>query len=227
LSADYTFDLLETEVGSSAEGATRGDFLRRLVTGGGALLVGGTVLAEFAPSASAASAKLDVTILNAALSLENLGKTFYAEAQQNAKLTGQTAVFVKVVHKHEVAHAAFVASALGKDANLVPSFSFGERTSTQAHVQSFALNLEGLCTEALIGVAPLLRRETLAKAGTLLPVEAQHVAWISNILGDDPAPKPFNPGTTLPTVEKKISAYIVKTPVKKKTTSKKTTSKKS
>ena len=208
MSAEYTFDVMDAEAGPSYEGSSRGDFLRRLVTGGGALLVGGTVLAEFAPGARAASTKMDLTILNAALILENLGKTFYGEAMSTAKLTGETKTFVKVVHGHEVLHAKFVKNALGSHAKPLPSFSFGYHTHTQTSVEKFAETLEGICVEALVGVAPLLTRTTLAKAGPLLPVEAQHVAWISNIRKQDPAPSPFNPAGTLTGVEKKISPYL-------------------
>jgi hypothetical protein len=210
LSADYTFDLLQEETESPTSSATRGDFLRRLVTGGGALMVGGTVLAEFAPGAQAASTKTDLTILNAALILENLGVTFYGEAMKNVKLTGETKTFVKVVHGHEVQHAKFVKKALGSHAKKLPGFSFGKHTASQAAVEKFAEKLEGICTEALVGVAPLLTRATLAKAGPLLPVEAQHVAWISNIRKQSPAPSAFNPKGTLTGVEKMIAPYLTK-----------------
>ena len=210
MTAEYTYDLLEDGPGAPEDVASRGHFLRRLVTGGGALLLGGTLLAEFAPGAKAASAKMDVTILNAALILENLGVSFYGEAMSTAKLTGETKTFVKVVHGHEVQHAQFVKKALGSHAKPLPSFSFGYHTHTQTSVEKFAENLEGICTEALVGVAPLLTRATLAKAGPLLPVEAQHVAWISNIRKQSPAPAAFNPAGTLTGVEKKISPYLKK-----------------
>ena len=214
MNVDYTFDLLGPEVvshGPSVDsGGTRGNFLRRLVTGGGALLAGGAVVAEFAPAAEAASAEMDVTILNAALIIENLGKTFYAEAMKNVKLTGDTKTFVSVVHSHEVAHAKFVKEALGKDAKKVPGFTFGSHTQSQAAVEAFAYSLEGICTAALVGVGPLLTRKTLAKAGPLLPVEAQHVAWISNIRDKSPAPSPFNVKDTLGGVEKLIAPYLKK-----------------
>jgi len=211
VNSDFTFDLLGPAArdGQMDESrATRGDFLRRVVTGGGALLAGGALVAEFAPAAEAASAKMDVTILNAALILENLGKTFYAESMKNSKLTGETKTFVHVVHGHEVQHAAFVKAALGKDAKKLPRFDFGTRTHSQAQVQKTAMELEGICTAALVGVAPLLTRKTLAHAGVLLPVEAQHVSWISNILNRSPAPSPFNPKDTIGGVEKIIAPLL-------------------
>jgi hypothetical protein len=214
VSSDYTFDVLDshadTSAGEGSSGATRGDFLRRLVTGGGALMAGGAVLAEFAPMARAASASTDVTILNAALILENLGVAFYGEALKYGHLTGETHYFARIVHAHEVAHARFVKSALGADAKPVPAFDFGSRTHSQALVQTTAYDIEGTCTAALVGVAPLLTRATLAKAGPLLPVEAQHVSWISNILGRNPAPAPFNVKDTIPGVEKIIAPLIKK-----------------
>jgi hypothetical protein len=214
LSDEYTFDLLAPESGTRVDhqppGSARRDFLRRLVVGGGTLTVGGALVAEFAPAASAASVKTDITILNAALILEELGVNFYAQAMKNAKLTGQTATFVKTVHSHEVAHAAFVKKALGADAKKVPAFDFGTRTHTQAQVQKTAYEIEGICTAALVGVSTLLTRKTLAAAGTLLPVEAQHVAWISNIIGYSPAPLAFNPKDTLAGVNKTIAPLLAK-----------------
>jgi hypothetical protein len=214
VSDEFTYDLLEPHGGTAVDdqpsGAGRRDFLRRLVIGGGTLTVGGALAMEFAPAASAASTKTDITILNAALILENLGKDFYAEALKQAKLTGQTKTFVTTVHAHEVAHAAFVKKALGSAAKPLPSFTFGKRTSSQAEVQSTAYDIEGLCTAALVGVAPLLTRKTLKSAGALLPVEAQHVAWISNILGRSPAPSAFNPKDTIAGVEKTIAPLIAK-----------------
>lgn len=214
MSDSYSFDLLEPDAGSAVDnqlpGSPRRDFLRRLVIGGGTLTVGGALAMEFAPSAGAASVATDLTILNAALILENLGKDFYADALRNAKLTGQTKTFVTTVHSHEVAHAAFVKKALGKYAKPLPTFEFGTRTSTQAQVERTAYELEGTCTAALVGVAPLLTRKTLAAAGTLLPVEAQHISWISNILGLSPAPSAFNPKDTIPGVEKIIAPLLKK-----------------
>jgi hypothetical protein len=185
------FDLLDP-------GPTRGEFLRRLVVGGGALLTGGTVVAEFAPPArAAASSSRDTAILNAALVLEELGASFYGQALQHGGLGGETLTFVQTVHAHEVAHAAFVRRLLGAAAKPAPRFSFGDRTASEASVQHTAMMLEGLCTEALVGVAPLLTRRTLGKAGALLPVEARHVAWITAIVHGNPAPSAFQAGTTL------------------------------
>ena len=214
MSDDFTFDLLDPDAGTAVDdqphGSARRDFLRRLVVGGGTLTVGGALAMEFAPMASAASLSTDLTILNAAAILENLGKDFYADALRNAKLTGATKTFVTTVHAHEVAHAAFVKKALGSHAKPLPTFAFGTRTSTQAQVQQTAYELEGLCTAALVGVAPLLTRKTLAAAGVLLPVEAQHISWISYIRSESPAPLAFNPKDTIPGVEKTIAPLLAK-----------------
>jgi hypothetical protein len=214
VSESYTFDLLDPSSGTAVDnqppGTARRDFLRRLVIGGGTLTVGGALAMEFVPAASAASTSMDITILNAALILENLGKDFYADALKNAKLSGQTETFVKTVHAHEVQHAAFVKAALGSHAKPLPTFDFGGRSSTQAKVQQTAYEIEGICTAALVGVSTLLTRKTLKSASTLLPVEAQHVAWISNILGYAPAPSAFNPKDTIAGVEKTIAPLLRK-----------------
>ncbi len=214
MSDSFAFDLLDPDAGTAVDnqppGTARRDFLRRLVVGGGTLTVGGALAMEFAGNAGAASVTTDLTILNAAAILENLGKDFYAAALKNVKLTGETKTFVTTVHAHEVAHAAFVKKALGSHAKPLPSFDFSGHLGSQAEVEELAYEIEGICTAALVGVAPLLTRKTLAAAGVLLPVEAQHISWISNIRGVSPAPLAFNPKDTIPGVEKTIAPLLKK-----------------
>ena len=172
-------------------GDSRADFLRKAAVGGGALLGGGALAAALPEGAMAGPARSDIAILNFALTLEFLEAAFYTEAERRRALSGETAKFAQVVGRHERAHVAFLRKALGRQAVKKPRFNFKGTTANQAQFQSTAQTLEDTGVAAYLGqVGRIKNKKILAAAGSILPVEARHAAWIRDIRGRGNPPLP-------------------------------------
>ena len=191
------------EAGAQVDGATRAVFLRRTAAFvGGGLLVG-TFPVAFAQAASGGLPAGDVAILNYALTLEYLEAAFYAEAVSKGALTGETKTFAKVVADHEAQHVAALSKALGSKAVKKPTFNFQGTTSSQSSFQTTAMTLEDTGVKAYLGQAGNIKTPAvLQAAGSILPVEARHAAWIENIISKgsgspSPAPDAFQPAATM------------------------------
>jgi hypothetical protein len=143
--------------------------------------------------ASAATPASDVAILNYALTLEYLEAAFYAEAVSGKALSGETKTFATVVAGHEAAHVAALKAALGSSAVAKPTFDFKGTTTNQAMFQATSETVEYLGVSAYLGQVPnVVSKAVLAAAGSILPVEAWHAAWIADIRrhGAQPYPAP-------------------------------------
>jgi Ferritin-like domain len=179
---------------TAEEAITRSDAVRRAVTFGGAFLGGGALLGLLSPSAKAASlSKSDVAILNYALTLEYLEAAFYAEAVANGKLSGELAVFAKVVGEHEAAHVAALEDTLGAKKIKKPKFDFQGTTSDSAKFAATAQVLEDTGVAAYKGQASAVKSNTILVAAlSIHAVEARHAGWIRAINGAAPAPAAFD-----------------------------------
>jgi hypothetical protein len=188
------------ETGSKVDPHTRSAFLRKAGIGIGAV-VGGGALMGVLPGLAEASATSDVDILNFALTLEYLEAAFYAEAVSKGALTGETKTFAKVVAGHEAGHVAALKGALGSSAVKSPKFNFKGTTSNQAKFQATSEVLEYTGVSAYLGqVGNISSKKVLGAAGSILPVEAWHAAWIADIRRHGakpyPAPVAFASGKT-------------------------------
>ena len=184
------------ETAAEAEETTRNDLLRRGAVAGGGLLIGAVPLA--AAIAQGGVPKSDVAILNFALTLEYLEAAFYQEAVSAGRLDGRAARFAQVVAGHEQAHVEALQKALGAKAVKKPKFDFKGTTRSKGKFVSTAIVLEDTGVSAYQGAAPSIKTPAiLAAAGSILPIEARHAAWIRNIQGAGkgpvPAPEAFNP----------------------------------
>ncbi len=196
---------------AEASGDTRGSLLRK--TGafvGGGLLLGGVPLAV-AGAQGGGLPKSDVTILNFALTLEYLESTFYQRAVASGKLQGSLATFAQVVAGHEAAHVQALLSTLGSKAVKKPSFDFKGTTSDPKKFAATAQVLEDTGVTAYEGqVTNIKTPAVLMAAGSILPIEARHAAWIRDIngRGSDPVPAPdaFNPAKTMDEVLAAVKA---------------------
>lgn len=128
----------------------------------------------------------DFAVLNYAYALEQLEAAFYTQvlqqpyrgfnASDEQSLTG--------IQSHEVAHREFFRSALGGNAipNLQVDFgrvNFASRQSVLGTARTF----EDLGVAAYNGAGQLLRNpDFLAKAGSIVSVEARHAATIRDML---------------------------------------------
>lgn len=170
-------------------GSSRAEFVARAVLAGGTLAAGGALVAALPRlAASAPSPAQDQKILNFALQLEYIEAAFYAEAFAKRKLKGDLLEYVTTVRDHERAHVAFLKGALGRKASEEPEFDFGDATSDPRKFTAAAITLEETVIAAYNGQAANLTKGTLAKAATIVSVEARHAGWIRAIAGRDPAP---------------------------------------
>ncbi|CAB4684059.1 MAG: ferritin-like domain-containing protein [Actinobacteria bacterium] len=187
---------------ADAAGHSRGAFLTKAGTGIGALIAGGALLGALPEIASAGVSSGDIKILNYALTLEYLEASFYAEAVKKGALTGETKAFAKVVAGHEAAHVTALKGTLGAKAVARPKFDFADTTSSQAKFQATSEVLEYTGVSAYLGqVGHIKSGAVLAAAGSILPVEAWHAAWIADIRrhggAPHPAPVAFAAGKTM------------------------------
>jgi rubrerythrin len=194
------FKLEELDVdGAIQEGAetvdpvTRASFLRKAGIGVGAVVGGSTLLGSFPAIASAGVPASDIAILNFALTLEYLEAEFYAQAVARGNFSGETRMFADKVAAHEAAHVAFLKKTLGRKAVKKPKFDFKDTVTNVAKFQATANVLEDTGVAAYLGQVGNIRNKTVLKAaGSILPVEARHAAWIRDIRGhgDSPTPAP-------------------------------------
>ncbi len=193
LLADVDADGAVAEAAEEALGGTRADFLKKAGLGAAALAGGGALLGALPSIASAGVTSGDVAILNFALTLEYLEAAFYAEAVSKGALHGETKKFARLVASHEAAHVAALKGALGSKAVAKPKFDFKGTTAHQAKFQATSEKLEYTGVSAYLGqVGHIKSKAVLGAAGSILPVEAWHAAWIADIRrhGGNPPPAP-------------------------------------
>ena len=166
---------------------TRANVMR----GGVVLAAGGAALAAWPRDThSARSAKQDAAILKFALVVEDLQAAFYTDALDKGALKGELLEFAQIVADHERAHADHIRQALGADAPQAPGFDFGATNSDEKRFARTAIKLEEVGLSAYNGAATGLTAATLADAARIVSVEARHVSWIRDIVGEIPAPRP-------------------------------------
>jgi rubrerythrin len=158
--------------------------------GGAALAAGGAALATWPrTTASAPSAKQDAEILRFALTVEDLQAAFYADALKRGALNGELLEFARTVGGHERAHAAHLRDLLGASAPKPRRFDFGTTNADAKRFGATAIQLEEVGLAAYNGAATSLTSDALADASRIVSVEARHVSWIRDIVGQTPAPR--------------------------------------
>jgi rubrerythrin len=179
---------------------TRAGFLR------GALVGGGALLAAAATPASAAGDKAgDISILNFALTLEELQAAFYTEVERNRVLHGALKRQADTVGATERAHVRALRAALGSHAIARPHFDFGGATEGASAFRRTAVAFEDLAVAAYKGQAPRISsRAYLASALAIHSVEARHAAWIRRLAGKPPVSGPFDEPLTRPAVTRMV-----------------------
>ena len=198
MSHDLTLDEVDAdgairEALDDVQGDTRARFLAKAgMFGGGAF--GGAALLGLTPGVAAAqTATSDVAILNFALTLEYLEAEFYTEAERNLNLSGELALFTRVVAAHERAHVRALKSTLGSKAVKKPTFNFRGTTESVSKYRATAQVLEDTGVKAYKGQAPLIKSNAILEAALAIhAVEARHAAWIRDLNGAPPAPVAFD-----------------------------------
>lgn len=178
-------------------GAPRRRFLRDGLLAAGGLLLGAVAGAETGEAAVAArSPGQDRRILRFLLQLEYLQADFYEAALLRGRLRGELRELAEVVGAHEREHVALLEKRLGSSAGPRPSFDFGDATRDANHVARTARRLEETGVAAYIGQGANLTPNAVVAVGRITAVEARHAAWITDFLGQDPAPRVADEGKT-------------------------------
>jgi hypothetical protein len=187
----------------------RGDFLRRSLVGGAALLA-----LVLAPTARAGGRETDIAILNFALGLEYLQDDFYTETERMGVLRGRLAEQARVVARHERSHVVALRRTLGRRAIARPRFNFGGATESPDAFRRTAVAFEDLAVAAYKGQAPRVdSREYLAAAVAIHSVEARHAAWIRRLANVQPAATAFDDPVTQARAQQIVAAtrFVVST----------------
>src|SRR5262245_49641434 len=188
---------------------SRKDVIRRGALAVAALGTGGALGAlTSSTSASAAppSAAQDRAIFNFALLLEYLQAAFYTAAVEHGRLRGDLRDFAEIVSGHERAHVAYLRKALGAHARPWPTFDFRDATRNERAFVNAAILLENTGVAACNGQAANLTKPALAAAAEIVSVEGRHAAWISDLAGELPAPRPVDPGEPSAEVVRKLQS---------------------
>ncbi len=180
-----------------AIGRTRGQALRAAAAGGAALGAAALTGAWTRPSASAgrASSAQDVRILNFLLILEEAQAGFYEAALRGGGLTGDLLEFARVVAPQEREHVDLLRKRLGNRAAAAPRLGFGDAVTDPRSFTATAIDLEEQTAAAYIGQGASLTAGPMQDAARIVAVEARHAAWILDLAGRDPAPRPADPAS--------------------------------
>ena len=153
-----------------------------------ALAAFGGLLPNFGLSAAMAAdlGAGDVGILNYAYALEQLEAAFYGKvlATPYTGMTDDEKAILTDIHDHEIAHVAFLKTALADKAipDLEVDFSAVDFTSRDAVLKT-AVTFEDLGVAAYNGAGKLLNNvDYLAAAGSIVSVEARHAATLRDLL---------------------------------------------
>ncbi|MDQ3670653.1 MAG: ferritin-like domain-containing protein [Actinomycetota bacterium] len=189
------------------KGTSRNGFLKKALTAGGTVVLGGVAIGGLPALVTAAPGPAqDTKILNFALLLEYLEAEFYTRASASGALSGEAREFSRVVGAHERAHVAFLKKALGSKAGAKPTFDFKGTTEDQTKFLATARVLEDTGVAAYNGQGPNLTKPTLAAAASIVSVEARHAAWVRDILQQNPAPAAFDAAKTQKQIETAVGA---------------------
>lgn len=199
------------EAHEAVGGDSRADFFRKAAIGGGALVGSGLLLGGLPELAAAGtrSKKLDVRILNFALTLEYLESEFYKEALAKANLQGDVLSTTKLVSRHENAHVRFLKLTLGSARKPKPKFDFKGTTSDANKYLATAVLLEDTGVTAYSGQAPrILQSKVLKAAVSILTVEARHASRFRSLNGKTFAPRTFDSPASARQVLSKAEGFI-------------------
>jgi len=143
--------------------------------------------------AAAPSRDQDVRILSFLVVLEEAQAAFYDAALESGALRGELLRYAQVVAPQEHDHVARLRQRLGSHVRPPPRFDFRAATSSPERFRRAAIDLEEATAAAYIGQGASLTRDAVKDAASIVAVEARHAAWIRDLAGADPAPRPADP----------------------------------
>jgi len=181
--------------GTEAIGGTRRQALRAALAGGAAMGAAALAGASVRPDTSAgvSSPAQDVRIMNFLLTLEEAQAAFYEAALRSGVLHGELLEFARVVAPQEREHVRLLRRRLGGAAAPAPRLGVDGLVGDARRFRATAIDLEERVAAAYIGQGPSLSAGPMQDAARIVAVEARHAAWILDIAGEDPAPRPADP----------------------------------
>ncbi len=137
----------------------------------------------------------DLEVLNYALTLEHLEANFYQQVNGAGVLDGDAAEYFRIIGDHEQTHVDALTQAIS-DAGGTPvqaraSYDFSPLgdLSTREGILTAAETLEQTGVAAYNGAASeIMDQSILATAGSIVQVEANHVAIVRTIISPDTTP---------------------------------------
>jgi rubrerythrin len=191
-------------------GMTRAAFIARGALAAGAAYGAGAVT-PFVSRALAQGNGADISVVNLALTLEQLESAFYDAAVKSAKLTGQVKKLATEFAAHEKTHVDTLkqlVSQLGGKPAAAPKATF--KSASQVAFLKAAVAIEDVGVAAYNGAIPSLATpDIVAALGSIVQVEARHAAALRFRAGSDPAPNAFEPVLTpqqVPSALKRVAA---------------------
>lgn len=141
--------------------------------------------------------KNDLEVLNYALTLEHLEDTFYRTVNASGKLQGNAAKYLQIIGAHEKAHVdaltAAISKAGGTPVKELARYNFGAvgDLNTQDGILKVSSILEAEGVKAYDGAArEIMDKGILAVAGSIVQVEARHVAIVRALMNPNASPVP-------------------------------------
>lgn len=183
----------------------------------------GTLLST---SLSAQSPPADLTLLNYALSLENLESTFYSQGLtqfssvdfgnstfiQNfgTAIGGDVYAYLSIIRDHEAQHVRTLqglVTSLGGTPQQPCTYNFGYKTADD--FVTLAALLENTGVMAYDGALATISSAMLkTAAATIATVEARHASYLNLLTGSSPFPASFDTAATSTAILAAASKYI-------------------
>lgn len=195
------------------QGMTREAFLVRATLAAGTVYGLGAVTPFVRTALAQGEATGDLNILNFALLLEHLEAIFYEQARQAVRLDSDAQRLTEELAVNEGAHVVALTEAiekLGGRPAAAPEVDFGNALATQSSYLKLAQIFEDTGISAYNGAGPDLEsKDALKVAGAIVQVEGRHAALIRMMRREDPAPRAFDDGLTIPQVRIRVQPYIL------------------
>lgn len=202
---------------------SRRDWISRMAVMLGAGAFATTLEAQNAPVT-------DLTILNFALTLENLEATFYNQGLKQFSSTdfsngafyqglgdamgGDVYAFLSLVRDHENQHVRTlrgVIKSLGGTPAPVCTYNFGYQSVDD--FLTVATTLENTGVMAYDGAVNMIQSAGLkTAAATIATVEARHAAYFNLLTGNSPFPAAFDTATSMADILKAAGGFITACP---------------
>ena len=160
----------------------------------------------------------DLDILNFALGLEYLEKTFYASIvdanNKRSYLSPEVAKVAQGIADDEAAHVSALLDVIGRAKGTPvakPSFQFPANVYvSQIAFLTLAATFEVTGTGAYLGAAPKLDSvDALKFAASIYGIETRHTGVIRMLNGMDPAPTALEIPLEVPEVQKRVAPFII------------------